>query len=90
MIKMITGPMKSMKSTLLFSDATKLDIGKKRYVLVRPTTDTRKKPVRGVSNDFKNLNIQVLDKLENLEKPLSYNYILIDEFQFFGNWQEWY
>lgn len=83
MIKMICGPMKSMKSTLLFSEATKLDIGKKKYVLLRPKTDTRQNPVRGVKDDFKHLNIKVLDKLEDLEKPLSWKYVLIDEFQFF-------
>lgn len=83
MIKLIVGPMYSQKSTILFSEANKLDIGKKKYVVIRPKTDTRKTLVRNSSNNYEKLNIQVLEKLQDLEKPLTYDYVLIDEFQFF-------
>ena len=83
MITMIIGSMCSGKSTELFLRANCLALGKIPYVILRPSTDTRKILVRGLKDDFKHLNIKVLDKLSDLEKPLMYKHILIDEFQFF-------
>lgn len=85
MITMIVGSMYSGKSTELFRRANCLSLGNIPYVVLRPKTDTRKFLVRGVKDDFKHLNIQTVEKVEDLERPLQYKHVLIDEFQFFKN-----
>lgn len=84
MITLITGPMRCGKSTRLFERARRLAIGKRNYVVVRPEIDTRETLVRNQDKSyFKDLNIKCLEKLTDITNPLSYEYILIDEFQFF-------
>ncbi|QPX65308.1 putative thymidine kinase [Campylobacter phage F372] len=82
MIKLIIGPMRSGKSLELLREAEKLHFGRKKYILIRPEIDDRE----FISRSYKTLHNLNIIKTNNINAIVNeYDYILLDEFQFFDN-----
>lgn len=82
MIKLIIGPMRSGKSLELLREAEKLHFGRKQYILIRPEIDDRE----FISRSYKTLHNLNVIKTNNINAIVNeYDYILLDEFQFFDN-----
>jgi thymidine kinase len=95
MIKIITGPMFSGKSTMLLQhiDYYK-NLGKKKIYLIKPLIDTRHEDCiesRNYHSVFANpfpTNMNINEYSEYLEafKKYKMDVVIIDEAQFFGSW----
>jgi thymidine kinase len=95
MIKIITGPMFSGKSTMLlqYADYYKSK-GKKKVYYIKPEIDTRHIDCIQSRNDYvtfansfpTNMNINDYSEYLDAFKQYKMDVVIIDEAQFFGNW----
>lgn len=85
-VTVLTGPMYSGKSTRLLEKVRRSDLGRKKFMLIKPATDDRYAISHVVSHDQRSYPCDVVDSTLSIRPlvPSGTEIVFIDEAQFFS------